>query len=349
MKLYIFLFSLISVVLNAKIVDKIITIVNDEFVSMQELNYEYNKFKLSSGRLSGFEPYSLILSDLIKEESVQKSLYDEGFMLEVLIANKLIHVYARANSITVTDSEVEKLIDSIIERNNTTMEVFKSELLRQGLTLDDLKKNLKNRSLLEKIKQQKIFPKISISDLEMETFYKLNYKKLKKFNIAYIYIKSSPGDSEEAKKIVEEKLKNINKELKEENKDFFEVASSYTEGPYKVEGGRLGWVKQGLFNKKLEDAILELEKGKYSDFIKTENGYHMFKLLDLGEEDGKPYEELKNEIYQRLAYKKWHGIFMKWLDMLKRKYYLDYKTNYSNYGRGFSWNKWYNNIKGSKK
>ena len=347
MKKYIITLLLFSSILFAEVVDKIVVVINNDIVTLQDLNYEVNKFSLSSGRLTGFEPYSLILSDLIRDESVQKDLTNDKFMLEVLVSIKLINDYASAEGIVVTKAEVDELINSIIERNNTTMEVFKSELLKQGLTFKKFRESLKQRSLIEKIKQQKIFPKISISDLEMENFYKINYKKTQKFKISYIYIKSEPTDSEEKSKEVAEKLAKIKEELK--TKDFFEVASEYTEGPYKAEGGRLGWVKQGIFNLKLEEGILNTKVGEYTPVMKTDNGYHIFKLLELGLDEGRPFKDVKNEIYQRLAFQKWHGIFMKWLDMLKRKYYIDYKTDYSDYGRGFSWNQWYNNLKSSKK
>ena len=89
MKYLILLLTIFTMTIKAEIVDKIEVIVNDSFISMQDLNYEVNKLVISGGRLTGFEPYSILLSDLLRNPKVQKELNKKEFMLEVLIAQKL--------------------------------------------------------------------------------------------------------------------------------------------------------------------------------------------------------------------------------------------------------------------
>ena len=72
MKYIILLFTIFTIAVHAEIVDRIEVIVNDSFISMQDLNYETNKLAISGGRLTGFEPYSILLSDLLRNPKVQK-------------------------------------------------------------------------------------------------------------------------------------------------------------------------------------------------------------------------------------------------------------------------------------
>jgi len=341
---YLLLIMLIPFIINAEIIDRVEVTVNDSFISMQDLNYEINKLALSGGRLNGFEPYSILLGELLRNEKVQKQLEEKGFMLEILIAEKLILQEAEKIGIEVSDYEIQRLKNSIIERNNTTEKNFERALLEQGLTMSKFEKLLKKRSIIEKIKQQKVFPKIAISDLEIENYYKIHYRNKYKYNLAYIYIKELPSFTEEEKKEVKEKLEKIKKEL--QNEDFEEVAKKYTQGPYKEIGGRLGFIKEGVFTENLENAIKKLKKGEYTEPVKTDNGWHIFKLLDKEKDESENYESKKNEIYQILIYKKWHKVFFDWLESLKRKAYLDYKYDYGNmYGKNFSWSIWYEKIK----
>jgi parvulin-like peptidyl-prolyl isomerase len=337
------MFIVFTLNIQAETVDGIEVIVNDSFISMQDLNYEVNKLAISEGRLTGFEPYSILLSDLLRESKVQKELSKKGFMLEILIAQKLIEQEAKKSGIEISDYEIQKLKKSIIERNNTDEKAFENALTQQGLTMSTFEVLLKKRSIVEKIKQEKVFPKISISDLEIENYYKINYKAKYKYGLAYIYIKEDSSFNEEQKTSVKEKIAKIEEELK--TKDFGEVATEYTEGPYKATGGRLGFVKEGIFNEELENAIKELAVKEYTKPIKTDNGYHIFKLLEKEKDESGNYESKKQEIYQILTYQKWHKVFFSWLQSLKRKAYIDYKSKNDTYGKDFNWNNWYSQLK----
>ncbi len=343
MKYIILLFTIFTIAVHAEIVDRIEVIVNDSFISMQDLNYETNKLAISGGRLTGFEPYSILLSDLLRNPKVQKELSKKEFMLEILIAQKLIEQEAKNLGISISDYEVQRLKKSIIERNNTNEAAFEQALTQQGLTMSEFEKLLKKRSLVEKVKQQKVFPKISISDLEIENYYKLHYKEKFKYGLAYIYIKEDSSFNDEQKKAVSEKLARIQEELK--TKPFSEVATRYTEGPYKAIGGRLGFIKEGVFNEKLENEIKKLSVKEYTKPIKTDNGYHIFKLLEKQKDESGNYEAKKQEIYQVLTYQKWHRVFFVWLESLRKKAYLDYKDDKNQFGMNFNWVNWYNNLK----
>lgn len=342
MKYLILLFVIFTINLQAETVDKIEVIVNNSFISMQDLNYEVNKLVISGGRLTGFEPYSILLSDLLRNPKVQKELNKKEFMLEVLIAQKLIEQDAKKSGIEVSDYEVQRLKKSIIERNNTNEAAFAQALTQQGLTMPEFEKLLKKRSLVEKIKQKKVFPKISISDLEIENYYKLHYKEKFKYGLAYIYVKEDSSFNDEQKKAVAEKLSKIKEELK--TKTFAEVATKYTEGPYKAIGGRLGFIKEGVFDEKLETAIKKLSLKEYTEPIKTDNGYHIFKLLEKQKDETNNYKSKKQEVYRILTYQKWHKVFFTWLESLKREAYIDYKDDKNQYGKNFSWVNWYNNL-----
>ena len=342
MKYLLILIFTLTLNLQADIVDKIEVVVNNGFVSMQSLNYEVNKLAISGGKLTGFEPYSILLSDLLREPNTQRSLSKTEFMLEILVAEKLIEQEARKLGISVSDYEVERLKKSIIERNGTTQEGFEQALMQQGLTIKKFEKLLKKRSLVEKIKQQKVFPKISISDLEIENYFNMNYKKQYKYSLAYIYIKETVNSTDDDKLAAQEKLSKIHDALK--IKTFAEVATEFTEGPYKETGGRLGFIKEGVFDKKLEDAIKLLSVKEHTIPLQTENGYHIFQLIKKEIDETSNYKSKKQEIYQILTYQKWHKVFFTWLDSIKRKAYIDYKSK-SNYGKEFTWIKWYEETK----
>ncbi|MBN2694420.1 peptidylprolyl isomerase [bacterium] len=340
------LILLVSITLFGDMIDRIEVVVNNEIITHQDIIKELKSLENPS-QLTGFEPFSMILGELLSNGEVQKDLFNEVFMLETLVAERLILQEAQKDGVDVTDFETEQLFQSIIERNKTTEVEFRTTLLSRGISIDKFKESLKKRSLFERMKQNKVFPKISISDFEMENYYKMNYSNKKTFKVAYLYIKELESATVEEKEANLQKIKEI-KEGVESGKNFEELVKIYSDGPFKNDGGELDWMTQDSLETSLEEEIFKLKEGMTTPPMKTYNGYHIFKLLGLKYVESNSFDSLKEEIYQILAYKKWHSVFMIWLDELKRKAYLEYKNENSNYGRGFSWNKWYSNFKGDK-
>ena len=80
------------------------------------------------------------------------------------------------------------------------------------------------------------------------------------------------------------KMNSISEEL-EAGADFGELAKKYSQDPGSAaESGDLGWVGLGDMVKPFEKALFALEKGKLSDIVTTQFGFHLIKLDDIRSE-----------------------------------------------------------------
>ena len=62
---------------------------------------------------------------------------------------------------------------------------------------------------------------------------------------------------------------------------FEELARNSTDPTARLNGGDLGWITTGRFDKPVSDALIRLKKGDYTDTpIKTDEGYHVIALDD---------------------------------------------------------------------
>ena len=75
--------------------------------------------------------------------------------------------------------------------------------------------------------------------------------------------------------------------LTSENFDKFAKENSDEPGADKT-GGELGWFSKGMMLKPFEDAVYKLDKGKISDVIETQFGYHI-----ILKEDSRPLNDIK--------------------------------------------------------
>jgi peptidyl-prolyl cis-trans isomerase C len=128
---------------------------------------------------------------------------------------------------------------------------------------------------------------------EYDSFVAQNAKK-KEYQVRHILVEKE----EDAKQIIEQLKKGeaFDKLAKQHTKD---------EGS-KANGGDLGWsVPQDTFVKPFADAVIALEKGKFTQTpVKSQFGYHVIQLMDIRGAQPPSFEQSKAGIQERLKAKK---------------------------------------------
>ena len=94
----------------------------------------------------------------------------------------------------------------------------------------------------------------------------------------------------------EEEAKRILRKVKKRGADFAEMAKEHSTGPTKDKGGDLGYFERGRMVPEFEEAAFALKKGKISDIVKTQFGYHIIKLEDKKE----PYKEELEDVKEKI-------------------------------------------------
>jgi peptidyl-prolyl cis-trans isomerase C len=125
----------------------------------------------------------------------------------------------------------------------------------------------------------------------------------------YDRTKAQHGDKEyKARHILldtEEQAKSVIAELKKGAK-FDELASKNSKDSRSAQrGGDLDWNVPGTFDKTFSDAMVKLEKGKYSDApVKTRFGFHIIQLDDVRPAKFAAFGEVRPRIQQMLVQNK---------------------------------------------
>ena len=122
----------------------------------------------------------------------------------------------------------------------------------------------------------------------------------------YDRVKSEQGNKEyRARHILvetEDQAKQMVAELKKGTK-FEELAAKNSKDPgSKDRGGDLDWNVPGTYDKQFADAMVKLEKGKYTEQpVRTRFGFHVIQLDDVRQTRFPPLAEVKPRIQQMLA------------------------------------------------
>lgn len=203
----------------------------------------------------------------------------------------LLDKYGKEVDSAYIDKAYEK-----IQAQNGGKESFEALLLQQGLTADKYKEDLK-------IKVTQAYMINEYANITEEKIKEQYEKEKKQYNIAHILISVKSDNTpngiseEDAKAKAEEVLAKINS-----GEDFATLAKEYsTDLSNSSNGGELGWsAKENTsFVSEFANVAYSLNKGEVSELVKTPFGYHIIKVLDTKEV---PYNELKNEIVEKLAH-----------------------------------------------
>ncbi|HTY04018.1 MAG TPA: peptidylprolyl isomerase [Rhodocyclaceae bacterium] len=120
----------------------------------------------------------------------------------------------------------------------------------------------------------------------------------------YESIRATLGDKEyKARHILvdtEDEAKAVIEKLKKGDK-FEDLAKQSKDPGSKDKGGDLGWANQAAYVKPFSDAMVHLEKGKFSETpVKSDFGWHVIQLDDVRELKAPALEDVKPQLTQRL-------------------------------------------------
>jgi len=81
--------------------------------------------------------------------------------------------------------------------------------------------------------------------------------------------------------------------------EFLTLAARYSDDPSKNRnGGALGYTSPTSFNVQAREAIAKLKKGEISGVVESDQGFHIFRLLDRKAPQLAPYEAVERDIVQ---------------------------------------------------
>lgn len=234
----------------------------------------------------------VLLSDIeeqIDQMTVNEIKVTENSRCEVLedqMYQKLFLVQAKADSVVVSDDQIEQELNRRL-RYFIQQIGSEEELVRfYGKTIDEIKADFRDDVqdiLTIQQMQQKVTGNIKITPAEVREF----YNTIPKDSIPYInaevmiaqIVRQPPVSADE-----EERIKNRLKEFKQrviDGEDFGTLAYLYSQDPGSaMNNGELGFMDRTDLVPEFANTAMALEKGEVSEIVKTQFGYHIIQMLD---------------------------------------------------------------------
>lgn len=291
---------------HTEIVDRIVAVVNDEIITMSELD-QMSKMIQSS---SGFNPKSKE-SQALKRE-----------MLEALIDRKLAKGEAKRRGITISDKEVDQAMEDFKKKNRLPDDAALNQALaKSGITVKEVR-----QQIADQIQQERLVfiamgaKKAEVPEAEVRRFYDANVREGgggNQVHLQIINVPFPPGATPGQKAEVQKKAETVLKDYR------LSGSLAETQRKHALTGQDLGFINVTDLNPQLGELINKLRPGEVAP-IQSPEGFQMVVLVGKRSGSGKrpSFEEAAPEIRQMLSSQVMQKQFVEWVKTLREKAHI---------------------------
>ncbi len=295
---------------SAEIVDRIVAVVNDDVITLSELNREVKPYS-EKIRISGYP-----------SEKEQKMLFKvRESMLQRLVNRKIEDQEIKRSKIEISEAEIDQTIERIKEANYYTDEDLRAALARDGFTMKEYRKQIGDQILRTRLVNLKVKSKIVITQKDIESYYEKHiekYRGKKQYHLRNIIMKV-PAFADTNKKLeIKSKMDDILEKLKA-GQSFETLAMKYSESPAASKGGDLGLFESDSLSPQIQKAVEGITTGEFTPVIDTDQGYQIFFIEEILNALAKPLEEIAPEIEKILYNESVDKKYQTWIEDLRKQ------------------------------
>jgi peptidyl-prolyl cis-trans isomerase SurA len=227
-----------------------------------------------------------------QEPSQEEALSLKLNVTDQLINNEILLERAKKLNLEASDGEVEDKFTEL--KNPFTEDEFQRQLKARGMSVDDLKRDLRRQLSIQKLLNREVAAKITITDQDVLDFYNTNRNQ---FNVAEpryrisqivitprkeLQVRNRKNDDATTEAEAERKAKMLTDKLNS-GADFAQLAMDYSEDVNTAgNGGDLGYIPESALNQSdpiLKKSVMTLKPGQVSPPIQLKDSIRILKLV----------------------------------------------------------------------
>lgn len=248
-----------------------------------------NTFVIINGEYVSKDDYKMFVSysnSVMDIETRSNTAIVEALKRDFIEHRMLLQKAVEAE-VTVDETKFKEVVESFQTiKGQKKLSEFEKHL---KLDFESLKMLLRQRIIIGKLLENVAGTDIDINEEELKEFYELKKNELTadvKAHVLHIVA-------------YDEKAAQNALSLIKQGIPFSEVAEKFSVAPERENGGDLGFIKVNEYPDIFKEA-LTLKKGQVSGIVKSDYGYHIFKLIEVQKKSGVSFDALKKKLYAEL-------------------------------------------------
>jgi peptidyl-prolyl cis-trans isomerase SurA len=295
---------------EVEVVDRIVAIVNDDIITLSELNRIYQP-EARKVKAAGYS---------IKEER-RRLFRIREVLLNRLINNKLADQEIKKKKITVSKEEVNQTIERFKESKMLSDEDLRAHVADMGLTMEEYREDIADSILKNKLVTYEISSKIVITEEDIKAYYNENpteYASIKSYHLRNIATRVPENADDLSRSEALNQMETILEKL-EQGESIDAILIEYTNAEYPVIGGDLGKVRLNELSETLQIALKDKATGEHTKILAADFGYQIILIQDVSETQGKSLDEAKDDIRRKLYRQKMDEKYVAWVEQMRGK------------------------------
>lgn len=288
---------------GSEVVDKILAIVNDDIITMSDVEKFVRVEK--EGRFTSVDNY-------FRDASLKDKL-------DVFIENLLVQQQAKKLKIEVSEKEVEAVVESIKKQNLITDEELKEQLRRANSSYKAFLEGIRSNLIRSRVLTRTMSQDVTVSEAKLKEYYDANPDEFRaeEYRLQQVFISNRRQDATRRAQAAYAML--------QQGAPFDQVAMEYSDDQSAKTGGDIGYVSKEDLVPELRQAVGLLATGTYSIPVLTPYGYHIVRVLDVKKNEALPFDAVKDSIRERVVKKESERQYKEYVRKLRAASYIEVK------------------------
>lgn len=247
-------------------VDRIVAVVNDEVITLHELNARLD-FAVAQLQKQG--------TPLPPRGELERQ------MLDRLIMDKVQLQHARDSGMRIDDSQLEQALQRIAANNKMSLAKFRDALQKDGIAFAKFREDIREEMTIARVREREVNDKIVISEGEIDNYLSGDStagNSAEEYEVAHILLRAPESASPEQIQKLKVKAEQVYERAKQ-GEDFAQLAATYSDAPDALKGGGLGARPLNRLPALFAEVVVKLKDGEVGPLLRSPNGFHLVKLV----------------------------------------------------------------------
>jgi peptidyl-prolyl cis-trans isomerase SurA len=318
--------ALVLPVRGDEILERILVKVNGDIISKTDLEQRQISY-LRQRNLQASE------QDLSSDAELRRVLAEATpEIIADAIDEMLLAQRGRELGYRLTEEQFKSVLENIKKENNIlTDEQFNAALAQEGMTMSDLRRALERQMLISRVTQQEILGRVGITEEEAREYYARHPEEFTvpaSVTLREILI-AVPADGQAVNVAAEEAARERAEALRaraQAGEDFVALVEEASDAPSKANGGLVGPVNLDELAPALREIVETLQPGQVAEPWRTARGYHLIRLEGASAAALQPFDEVRDQIADRVFDEKRRIEFEKYLERLRAQAIIEWRS-----------------------